>query len=39
MTNIANWKIHYKWRFLAGNPSVNEPFSMAMLNNQKVLKN
>jgi len=34
--NIANWKIHSKWRFIAGPSSVNGPFSIAMLNNQRV---
>ena len=35
LTNIAGWKIHYEWRFLAGK-IINGPFSMAMLNNQRV---
>ena len=29
------WNIHSKWRFL-GKPSTNGPFSLAMLNNQRV---
>ena len=33
MTNIANWKITM---LLIGKPSINGPFSMAMLNNQMV---
>ena len=35
--NIANWKIPYKWRFLAGKIIYfHGPFSMAMLSNQRV---
>jgi len=35
--NIANWKIHYKWRFLARKIiCFYGPFSTAMLNNQMV---
>jgi hypothetical protein len=37
MTNIAMENPQNKWRFIAGKSSINGPFSMAMLNNQRVL--
>ena len=37
MTNIANWKIHDKWRCLAGEIICKWAMAaMAMLNNQRV---
>ena len=33
--NSSPWKIPNKWRFIAGTSSINMPFSMAMLNNQR----
>jgi hypothetical protein len=34
--NIANWKIHYKWRFIAGRVICKWAISIAMSNNQRV---
>ena len=36
MTNIAMENPKNKWRFLAGKSSINGPFYMAMLNDQRV---
>ena len=37
LLNIANWKIHYKWGFIAGkNICFYGPFSIAMFNNQRL---
>ena len=37
---IANWKIHYKWRFSSlGKSSVNGQLFIAMLNHQRVYPN
>jgi hypothetical protein len=38
MTNIAMENPNHKWRFLAGK-IIYRPFSMAMLNNQRVVSN
>ena len=35
MTNIA-MENHHSYAFFIGKPSINGPFSMAMLNNQRV---
>ena len=40
MTNIANWKIPtISGGFYVGKSSVNGPFSIAMLNKQRVMLN